>query len=98
MDELISRELLADHGITELSDESLKTVRSDILAIVKNHFTSKMIDQLSDEQIAALEAMPGSGRQDKLIEFAAAWDMADWLRREIELVILEIAKRHMPTH
>jgi hypothetical protein len=98
MDELVTKDVLAKHGITGLSDEGLGKLRSDVLGTAASHLALKAAEELSDEQVAELEAMPETGRNDRLLQLAGVADLAGWLKHEVDLIIIEISKNSVRSH
>jgi hypothetical protein len=98
MEELIPKALLDKHGLSGLPERRLRDLRERVLAVAGNRYAAKLLGVLTRAEVAELERAPEAERQLRLAAIAKAKGLDVWVRNEIEIAIIEIARHTTSTH
>jgi hypothetical protein len=92
LENLISDDLLARHGITGLTPSAKHLFVASVMVAVQNRLSQRLLTSITPVQLQHLEALPESHKQHQLNHLAEQYGLHGWVQPELEAVLTQLTQ------
>lgn len=92
MENLVTDDQLARHGITGLTPQAKHLFVASVLVAVQNRLSQRLLSSITPQQLQHLQALPESHREHQLSHLAQKYGMHDWVQAELDAVLTQVAQ------